>query len=145
MRPNAMLPLLVLAACSGPAPTPSQTDPAATTMTSRGSAGGRAPADGTAQPLPTDAWIGRWTGPEGLFVDIAQGGERGRYRLTIKGDLDSKGDAVTGVAEDGTIRFERNGVAETLRAGEGAATGLKWLEGKKHCLVVKPGEGFCRD
>ncbi len=95
--------------------------------------------------LPTDGWIGRWTGPEGLFLVIAAGDAPGRYAMTIKGDLDSAGDKVTGVAEGQTIRFARGAEMATLRATDGAGTGLKWLNGKRDCLVVQPGEGFCRD
>ena len=39
----------------------------------------------------------------------------------------------------------RNGVAETAVPGNGDAAGLKYLAGKQDCLVVKPGEGYCRD
>ena len=28
---------------------------------------------------------------------------------------------------------------------DGDATGLKYLAGKKDCLTVEPGEGYCRD
>jgi hypothetical protein len=38
-----------------------------------------------------------------------------------------------------------DGVRESLRATDGAGTGMKWLAGKTTCLVVRPGEGFCRD
>jgi hypothetical protein len=43
------------------------------------------------------------------------------------------------------LSFERNGIEENLRATDGKGTGMKWLEGKKDCLAVRPGEGFCRD
>ena len=47
-------------------------------------------------------------------------------------------------AEDG-IAFTRPDGPQQLRAGDGAATGLKWLADKKDCLVVDTGEGYCRD
>lgn len=47
-------------------------------------------------------------------------------------------------AGDG-ITFERDSVSETIRAGTGAETGMKWLQEKSNCLVVRPGEGYCRD
>jgi len=50
-----------------------------------------------------------------------------------------------GRAVDGGIAFERDGKTETLRAGNGDATGMKWLAGKKDCLLVRSGEGWCRD
>ena len=49
------------------------------------------------------------------------------------------------MAAGDTIAFERGGIKETIRAGSGADTGMKWLSEKKDCLVVKPGEGYCRD
>lgn len=93
-------------------------------------------------PLPkTDAWIGKWTGPEGTFLQIS--GDRGGYRLVIQ-NLDGPR-RFAGKASDGRIAFERDGTIESIRSGDGAATGMKWLAGKRHCVLVKPGEGFCRD
>jgi hypothetical protein len=43
------------------------------------------------------------------------------------------------------LRFTRGGDALLLRQGSGVETGLKYLAGKKDCLVVKSGEGYCRD
>jgi len=104
------------------------------------------PAEQPATPPPTDAWLGRWAGPEGLFLDVAAGDGSGRYALTIKADLDSAGDKFSGRAEGATIRFTRGGTEQTIRAGTGAETGFKWLATKKDCLIVVPGqEGYCRD
>ncbi|HEX7784279.1 MAG TPA: hypothetical protein VF509_15865 [Sphingobium sp.] len=91
-------------------------------------------------------WIGRWTGPEGLFLDIkpAKDGKAGHFALTIKDNLDTQG-SYTGVAQDGAIAFERNGKPETIRAGTGPQTGFKYLMDKKDCLIVQEGkEGYCR-
>jgi hypothetical protein len=39
----------------------------------------------------------------------------------------------------------RDGTTETIRATDGAGTGMKWLANKTDCLVVTVGsEGFCR-
>jgi len=67
-------------------------------------------ADGPAGRLPTDDWIGRWTGPEGLFLDIqpAPDGKPGSYALTNKDNLDRQGD-YAGMAEGAMIRFTRDG------------------------------------
>jgi hypothetical protein len=100
-----------------------------------------------AKPLPTDAWIGRWTGPEGLFLDVKtdQPGS-GRYALTIKADLDSAGDKYDGRAEGETIRFTRGASEQTIQVGTGPETGFKWLADKADCLIVVTGkEGYCRD
>jgi hypothetical protein len=87
-----------------------------------------------------DEWLGRWTGPEGTYLDIGGGG--GRYELTIA-DLDGPR-RFEGAAEGASIVFERAGVRETLRSTDGAGTGMKWLAEKLNCLVVAAGEGFCR-
>jgi hypothetical protein len=54
-------------------------------------------------------------------------------------------DGYEGVATAGGIRFPRNGKTESIHAGNGEDTGMKWLLDKKNCLIIKYGEGFCRD
>ena len=99
------------------------------------------------QTPPTDQWVGKWIGVEGLNLTIAKDDSigRGHYLLTMQYGLDAddagtfKGEA----AEDG-IAFTRPDGPQLLRAGDGAATGLKWLADKKDCLIVTTGEGYCR-
>ena len=96
--------------------------------------------------LPTDAWIVRWTGPEGLFLDIrhAPGGAKGRYAIVNKDSLDRQAD-YQGIADGATIRFVRDGKDVALRPGSGEETGFKWLADKSDCLIVEAGkEGYCR-
>jgi hypothetical protein len=96
--------------------------------------------------LPTDAWVGRWTGPEGLFLDIqpASNGKPGHYALTNKYTLDDQGD-FPGTAEGMTIRFVRAGKDLAIRPGKGAETGFKYLADKQDCLIVVANqEGYCR-
>jgi len=88
-----------------------------------------------------DRWIGRWLGPEGTYLEIAKDGDG--FRITIS-DLDEPR-TFRGVTRDDIIAFERNGQTESLRHGTGAETGMKWLADKQNCLVVQPGEGFCRE
>ena len=96
---------------------------------------------------PTDQWVGKWMGVEGLHLTIAKDDSigRGHYLLTMQYGLDAddsgtfKGEA----AEDG-IAFTRPDGPQLLRAGDGEATGLKWLADKKDCLIVATGEGYCR-
>ena len=90
-----------------------------------------------------DDWIGRWVGVEGLFADIQPAGD-GTYRMEMQSDLDTSA-TYTGTSTAEGIAFERDGETLTLRATDGTGTGLKWLDGKQDCLVVQPGEGFCRD
>ena len=133
-----LLPMLVLAACGGAPPANEAASPSADATPAEIE---MVPPSETA--LPTDAWIGEWVGVEGLVLDIAPSSAAGRYTLTVTLlDGTSKYD---GTAEGDVIRFERDGKAETIRAATGAETGLKYLAAKQDCLVIKPGEGFCRD
>ena len=104
----------------------------------------REPLEPVANDLGTriaDAWVGDWQGPEGSSLAIAK--QEVGYELVIA-DLDGPRN-FHGIAGDEVIEFERDGRTETLRAGDGKATGMKWLADKRDCLVVKAGEGYCRD
>ena len=89
----------------------------------------------------TDSWAGTWNGPEGTFLRIK--GSKGVYQVTIK-DLDASRTFEASTAGDG-IAFQRDGVREIIQATGGEQTGMKWLAGKRDCLTVKSGEGYCRD
>lgn len=99
------------------------------------------------QTPPTDQWVGKWIGVEGLNLTIAKDDSigRGHYLLTMQYglDADDSGTFKGAAAEDG-IAFTRPDGPQLLRAGDGAATGLKWLADKKDCLIVATGEGYCR-
>lgn len=96
----------------------------------------------TATPGATH-YLGRWTGVEGMYLVVSDPAQ-GDVKLEMQYDLDNKGDYVGTVVPEG-IRFQRSGETLTLKPSNGDATGLKWLAGKKDCLTVKPGEGYCRD
>lgn len=85
--------------------------------------------------------LGQWNGPEGTYMLI--GGASGKYAITIR-NLDGPR-TFQGSAAGDAITFERDGKQHTIRAGDGAATGMKWLADKKRCLVIETGEGYCRD
>ncbi|MBP7564891.1 MAG: hypothetical protein KA795_02685 [Burkholderiaceae bacterium] len=133
----------LLAACDRPATeAPSAGVPGAPSVSTPAA---NAPATAASAPAAAsraaDAWLGRWTGPEGTFVDIAADGQG--YRITIQ-SLDGPATYPGRAVADG-IAFERVGSTEILRATDGPATGMKWLQDKKNCLTVRTGEGFCRD
>ena len=100
-------------------------------------------ANANAGALPTDAWIGKWIGVEGLVLDIQPAGEPGRYVLSLS--LLDGTKSFDGTADGDSIRFTRDGRPESIRAATGAETGLKWLAEKQNCLMIQEGEGFCRD
>lgn len=106
-------------------------------------ANGTSPTAPQAARLPTDAWIGKWVGVEGLVLDIAPGADAGHYALKVT--LLDGTDDYAGVAAGDSIRFKRNGREESIRKASGDETGLKYLAGKKNCLMIRDGEGFCRD
>ena len=95
----------------------------------------------TTSNYPTDQWLGQWTGPEGTFLRLS-GGDR-QYEVVIQ-NLDGPR-TFHGRAVGDQIEFERDGVTESIRATNGAETGMKWLSNKSNCLTIKPGEGYCRD
>lgn len=102
---------------------------------------------GTAAPAAAapdlSAWAGKWVGVEGMFVEITPAAD-GTFTLTMKSDLDTEGTYV-GKPVEGGIAFERGGQELLLKAASGDETGLKYLAGKRDCLMVAPGEGYCRD
>ena len=98
--------------------------------------------------LPTDKWVGKWIGVEGLNLTIAKDDSigRGHYLLTMQYGLDADDSGTfKGEANEDGISFTRPDGPQQLSAGDGEATGLKWLADKKDCLIVDTGEGYCRD
>ena len=101
-----------------------------------------APQPSVTEPEPaTDNWLGQWNGPEGTFLRLEGG--KGKYVITIQ-DLDGP-KTYQGTSAGNQVQFERNGATETIRATNGAETGMKWLSEKSNCLTIRPGEGYCRD
>ena len=136
--------LVVLSGCEkaeAPAPAPTETTEVVDeTMPPEG-------AEGEADPAPAPhrfaSWAGKWTGVEGMFVTITPGAP-GQYKLEMQSDLDTKG-SYDGTDSEHGIQFKRGAEQLSLRRGSGDETGLKYLAGKKECLIVKDGEGYCRD
>ncbi len=89
----------------------------------------------------TDAWVGKWNGPEGTFLNIE--GNKGVYTVTIQ-NLDGP-KQFEGKTLGDRISFIRDGIGETIHVSDGKDIGMKWLADKKNCLMIREGEGFCRD
>ena len=93
-------------------------------------------------------FLGRWRGVEGMVLVVSKARRDGGYRLEMQWDLDHHGTftaAPVGEPAAPGLVFTRDGKQLTLRRTDGDATGLKYLAGKKDCLTVAPGEGYCRD
>lgn len=88
-----------------------------------------------------EGWLGKWAGPEGTYLDIKR--NENSYQLTIA-DLDGPKTFKGQPGLDG-ISFTRNGLKELVSSGTGSQTGMKWLADKKNCLIIRTGEGFCRN
>ena len=89
----------------------------------------------------TDRWLGKWIGPEGTYLVLSKNGDK--YIVEIH-SLDGSA-TYKGTSASDHIEFQRNGKSESIHAGNGEETGLKWLLDKTNCLIVRTGEGFCRD
>ena len=89
----------------------------------------------------TDRWLGHWNWPEGTYLLLSKSDDQ--YVVKIQ-SLDGPA-TYEGVAAGDGIEFNRDGKTESIRAGSGKETGMKWLLEKKDCLIIKVGEGFCRE
>lgn len=89
---------------------------------------------------PVHKWKGQWQGVEGTFINIQP--DLNDCRLTIQ-NLDGAQTYACTLHPDAVLFF-RNGQIEALRQGTGEDTGMKWLQDRENCLVVRTGEGYCR-
>ena len=90
--------------------------------------------------LPND-WLGKWVGPEGTYLVLSKNADK--YVIEIH-SLDGPA-TYEGTSAGDRIEFQRNGKTESIHEGSGANTGMKWLLEKKYCLIIRTGEGFCRE
>ncbi len=87
-----------------------------------------------------DNWLGQWNGPEGTYLLLSK--DKDQYLVKIQ-SLDGPA-TYEAVSAGDHLEFKRGGKTESIRAGSGKETGMKWLLDEKNCLVIKEGEGFCR-
>ena len=132
-RPAASSPTPAASPTVSASPTPAQT----ASPTPAASPSGDAKSNGkTVENL-----IGKWNGQEGTFLEVTK--KDGKFAIAIK-DLD-KVSNFEGTAKGDVIEFTRDGKTETIKAATGDETGMKYLAGKKNCVVVTEGsEGFCK-
>lgn len=137
--------MVLLAGCGkaeAPAPTDANTTTEEVPVETVPAEGAEATDPATATHRFAD-WAGKWTGVEGMYATITPT-DPGKYKLEMQSDLDTKG-TYDGEDSEHGIKFKRGSEELSLRRGSGDETGLKYLAGKKECLIVKEGEGYCRD
>ena len=138
MKSAALLLVTTLALC---ACSPKPTNDASATSVAEAVAISAASEDASST-VTTDVsgYVGKWTGPEGTFLTITRSGDG--FKVTVQ-NLDGPRD-FTGKAIPEGIQFVRDGTPFVIHAGDGKATGMKWLADKTNCLIVTTGEGYCR-
>jgi hypothetical protein len=100
-------------------------------------------ADGKTPVTKADALAGRWQGAEGTFLNVTKKGDK--FEIEVK-NLDPASKKYEGTAKGDLIEFTRDGKAATIKTATGDETGMKWLAGKKNCVVITKGsEGYCKD
>jgi hypothetical protein len=77
----------------------------------------------------TDKWLGKWTGPEGTYLLLSKDGDK--YVMLLN-SLDGPA-TYDGTSTGERIEFRRNGKTESIHAGDGHDTGMKWLVDKTNC------------
>ncbi len=132
----ALVSVTLLGACK-------QAEPAPAAETATPAETATAPAETATPSLDVAGWAGKWTGPEGMYATITPGAD-GKVSLEMQSDLDTKG-TYEGTASAEGISFKRGEETLVLKMATGDETGLKYLAGKKDCLMVKSGEGYCRN
>ena len=137
--------LVLLAGCEkAEAPAPAPTDATTTQVpVETVPAEGAETTDPAIAPHRFASWAGKWIGVEGMYATITTA-EPGKYKLDMQWGTDPGG-SFDGIDSEHGINFERGGDELSLRRANGDETGLKYLAGKKDCLIVKQGEGYCRD
>jgi hypothetical protein len=109
-----------------------------------GSATGSAPGAKVAVPperAQTDKWMGKWNGPGETYLILAPQGNN--YLITIRSNESLS--TYEGKPATHRITFERQSVKESVRPGSAKDAGVAALADKSDCMVVKPGEAYCRD
>ncbi|WAC48374.1 hypothetical protein OVA03_00105 [Asticcacaulis sp. SL142] len=124
---------LAMSACSR-APEPPQNPPELPPVSAE------MPASATAALPSVPDWTGKWTGPEGTWLEVKP--LNGGFEVAIQ-NLDGVR-TFPGAVKEGGLAFTRDGAEYIIRAGNGSDTGMKWLADKTNCLIVMTGEGYCR-
>lgn len=126
-----------------PAATPAASPVSSPVASPAASPTGSPAADDKTPVAKADALAGRWQGAEGTFLNVTKKGDK--FEIEIK-NLDPASKKFEGTAKGDVIEFTRDGKPATIKTATGDETGMKWLAGKKNCVVITKGtEGYCKD
>jgi len=140
----ALLLVASLSGCTNPDQEPAAPPGAERAPTTTRGATAPAPASPETPQSSPGAFAGRWTGPEGLFLEVTATADERRVRVRLKDTLDTEATYDGIVITDG-IQFVRGGRTEVARRGSGGDTGFSALQSGTDCLIVRQGvEGYCR-
>ncbi|CAN5462616.1 hypothetical protein BH11PSE7_BH11PSE7_36180 [soil metagenome] len=89
----------------------------------------------------TDKWMGKWMGPGETYLTLEPQGNK--YLITIRSNESLS--TYEGRPATHRITFERFSVKESIRPGSAKEAGVAALADKSDCLVVKPGEAYCKE
>lgn len=119
--------------------------PAATAEKAKTDGVKAAPVRKAHRPRTERDYLGKWIGVEGTLLEVGRG-TNGKLVVVNFWSLDApdRGSFDAEVVPEG-LRWTRKGTTVVGRPTNGAGTGLKWLDGKRDCLTVAKGEGYCRD
>jgi hypothetical protein len=151
LRRSFLLGVFVIAAVSIAACTSATTEPVKTpasptpapisTSSPVSSPAGSPSASPVAGNAKAESLVGRWSGPEGTFLNVTKKGEK--YSVEVS-SLDGP-KTYEGTSKGDVIEFTRNGKTESLRAATGPDTGMKGFEKETNCVVITKGsEGYCK-
>lgn len=126
-----------------PAATPAASPAASPVASPAASPTGSPVVDGKTTAGKAETLAGRWQGVEGTFLNVTKKGDK--FEIEIK-NLDPGSKKYEGTAKGDVIEFTRDGKPATIKTATGDETGMKWLAGKKNCVVItKNSEGYCKD
>lgn len=86
---------------------------------------------------------GRWLGANGTILTLAKEKDDA-YSVVIRTASNDEDD-LPATESNGKLQFRRQNIVETITPGKGKDTGVPELAGKRDCLIIKAGEGYCRD
>lgn len=141
MQPEPVKNTIPINAAPSPAISPAAS-PAVTASPAASPATSAKADDPAGAEKPSASLEGKWTGVEGTALNVTKDGDKFKVAIT---NMEGRTETFDGVAKGDSIEFKRKDKIETVKAASGDDTGMKWLAGKKNCVVITKGsEGYCK-